>query len=422
MKILVLSYLYPPDVQGGYELGCKQAVDGLRNLGHDVRVVTSTPRTPVTTEPHVHRRFHLTDLWYNATRPNSHPAVNQVWDADAYWFSSHNVHSLIQEIDEFEPDVVYVWMLNGIGGLGLMGCLQYLKVPWVWHLMDEVPAMLCSNDWKVVPGLARGFNRYVSGHYLACSLDLTLRLRAKGIELGGEVEIVPNWVVGDRPEPRADFYRSGRLRVVSAGRITRDKGIDLLVEAARLLRERGVDNFEIDIYGPVVDRTIPNLSRQYGLDDHVHFLGSRPQAEMTALFAEYDLFAFPTETREPFGFAPLEAAARGCVPLVTRGCGIAEWLVHGVHGFKASRRAGNFANAIEAIAVGRVDLAPIGRRVQAVVWRDFHLDAVLPRIERALQRVSMQPRVGAGTTDDAYRMAVIAERLSHAIVQEPFCA
>jgi hypothetical protein len=27
VKVLVVSNLYPPDVMGGYELGCRQAVD-----------------------------------------------------------------------------------------------------------------------------------------------------------------------------------------------------------------------------------------------------------------------------------------------------------------------------------------------------------------------------------------------------------
>ena len=39
MKILVVSNLYPPDVIGGYELGCRQAVDALRARGHDVVAV-----------------------------------------------------------------------------------------------------------------------------------------------------------------------------------------------------------------------------------------------------------------------------------------------------------------------------------------------------------------------------------------------
>ena len=34
MRIVVLSNLYPPDVLGGYEIACAQAVDALRQRGH----------------------------------------------------------------------------------------------------------------------------------------------------------------------------------------------------------------------------------------------------------------------------------------------------------------------------------------------------------------------------------------------------
>ena len=41
MKILALTNLYPPDVQGGYELGCSQVVDALRTRGYDVEVAAA---------------------------------------------------------------------------------------------------------------------------------------------------------------------------------------------------------------------------------------------------------------------------------------------------------------------------------------------------------------------------------------------
>lgn len=424
MKILVLSNMYPPDVLGGYELGCRQVVDGLRGRGHDVRVLTASPRMAGCEDdgPHVVRRLQLNDLWYNATRSRSNPAVNVVWDVDANWVSSHNVHVLIREVEEFRPDVAYPWMLLGVGGLGLLGCLQYLKIPWVWHLMDEVPAQLCATNYRVVAGLARMYDRFVSGRYLACSRAMVERIEAKGVRLAGEVELIPNWIVGDRPAPRSDYYRSGTLRVVSAGRVIREKGVDLLVEAAGLLRARGIEDFVIDIYGPILDRSIPDLSRSLGLSDRVRFHGAVPQAELARRFDEADLFAFPTEEREPFGFAPLEAAARGCVPLMSRACGIAEWLVHRVHCLKVGRTARQFADAMAAVLAGEVDLAPIGRRAQSLAWRDLHLDAILPRVESALARASATDRAGAGSTADAYRMALMAEKLAHALVQEPFCA
>ncbi len=424
MKILVLSNLYPPDVLGGYELGCKQAVDWLRARGHEVRVLTSTPRVPLSArdDPEVFRRFQLNDLWYNATRAHSLPAVNKVWDVDANWFSSHNVHALLQELDCFRPDVVYSWMLTGLGGIGLVGCLQFLGVPCVWHLMDEEPAHLCSTNWRVVPELARLFERFVSCHYAACSRAMIERIEAKGFRLGSDVEIMPNWLVGVRPPPRDRFYRAGTLRIVSAGRVIREKGVDLIVDAARTLVDGGIEQFEVDIYGPIIDRSIPDRARSLGLGERVRFHGAIPQARLMSIFGESDVFAFPTEEREPFGFAPLEAASRGCVPLVSLSCGIAEWLVHRVHCIKVARTPRRFAEAIAEVIRGEIDLAPIGRRAQAASWRDFHRNAILPRIERTLARAADCDRGAGGSSEDAYRMALIAEKLAHAIVQEPFFA
>src|SRR5215471_7385424 len=42
MRILVLSNFYPPYFIGGYELGCRDVVDALKQRGHDVGVLTST--------------------------------------------------------------------------------------------------------------------------------------------------------------------------------------------------------------------------------------------------------------------------------------------------------------------------------------------------------------------------------------------
>ena len=63
MKILVLTNLYPPDVIGGYELGCRQVVDALIDRGHDVRVLTTAPRTPAPHVPHVARELRLSEVW-----------------------------------------------------------------------------------------------------------------------------------------------------------------------------------------------------------------------------------------------------------------------------------------------------------------------------------------------------------------------
>ncbi|WP_435011084.1 glycosyltransferase family 4 protein [Tundrisphaera lichenicola] len=425
MKILVLSNLYPPDVIGGYELGCKQVVDALRDRGHDLRVLTIAPRTPAPHEPHVQRVFKLSEVW-NSNRyvlDANHQVTNRLMQAEATGVSAFNVHALTRAIDEFRPDVAYVWMIVGVGGLGLMGALQHLRVPWLWHLMDDVPVALCRPGGRIIEPLLRELDRQLDGRYLACSRQLVDEIEAGGIRLRPDVDVVPNWVVGRPPEPRADHYKPGEtLRIIAAGQIAPHKGVDILIEAAAKVRARGFENLAVDIYGNVEDPAFPTLVRRLGLDGHVKFPGSRPQSELARLYSTYDVFAFPTWHREPFAFAPLEASWRGCVPLMSQLGGNAEWAVHGVHCLKADRNPDAFADSLVAILDGSVDLGPIARRAAAVIGRDFHLDAQVPRIEQALTSVAGRSRAGAGTSAEAYRMALLAEKLTKVLVQEAACA
>ncbi len=259
---------------------------------------------------------------------------------------------------------------------------------------------------------------YLEGTYLACSRRVVEEIDDPDAILRGSVELVPNWIVGEKP-PRTRFFHGGRLRVASAaGHLCSPKGIELIIEAARLLRQAGRTDFVIDLYGQVMDDTYPSLIRQHDLGEYVRLRGLREQRELAGLYRDYDVFAFPTWEREPFGFAPLEAAAAGCVPVLTNNCGISEWLVHAVHCWKIERTAAALADALIDVLDGRIELEPIGRRVVAVVWRDFHIRRVLPRIEGALARAARQGRLARGDAGEAYHLAVLAEKLTQVLIEE----
>lgn len=423
MRILTLGNLYPPDVMGGYEIVCAQAVEGLRGRGHDVQVLTSSPRLPVPVAPGVHRTLKLTEDRYWVSPPDApEDALLLQRDIESRLINAHNVHSLIDMIQRFAPEVVYVCNLVGIGGLGLMACLQYLGVPWVWQLGDRIPFDVCSARGRLVPALAQEFSRGIHGHFIAVSRQLAETFESDGIRLNGPVEIVPNWITGSRGTPRRARPSGATLRIMSCGRVHREKGVDVLIEAARLLLDDGRDDFRIDVFGDVVDPSIDPLIRRRDLSRHVALMGPRPHREVLELYAEYDLFAFPTREHEPFGLVPLEALAKGCVPVISRRCGIAEWLVHGVHCLKAARNAPAFADVFARVLDGALALEPIARRGEEAVWRDFHIDAVLPRIENALRDASHRPRTAAGSSSDAYRLARLADGLARTFVQEELYA
>jgi glycogen(starch) synthase len=424
VKILVLTNLYPPDFIGGYEIACAQVVDALRERGHDVQVLAAAPRVPVVDPPHIHRRFKLTEEagW----SPSDHwfdPLGMRLRDTESRFINAYNVHALTTFLDEFHPDVVYVCSVIGLGGLALMACLQYLKVPWVWQLGDNVPWVLCSLPQGTFPTLVEEFSRQIRGHYIIVSQRLRDEIEKFGITLRGQVDVIPYWIVGDRPAPRTHFHQPGQtLRVMSAGQVSRHKGVNILIEAAGLLRDAGLTDFRVDIFGKIYDPYFASLIRRLDLADFVQLKGVRPQKELITLYGDYDLFAFPTHEREPFGLVPLEAAARGCVPVISQQCGIAEWLVHAVHCLKADRSPAAFAAAFAAVLRGRVALEPIGRRGAVAAWRDFHIDTILPQIERTLRQAARQSRAGAGTASEAYRLARMAEQLTQVLIQESFVA
>jgi glycosyltransferase involved in cell wall biosynthesis len=342
-----------------------------------------------------------------------HDAVSQrMLQAEACLVSTFNVHATIEAIEDFRPDVVYLWNLIGIGGLGLVALLRLLGIPWVWHLMDCVPRTICHVSGLLVPALAEQFSQQLTGQWIACSQGVVEEIAAAGISLGGRTSVLPNWIMGARRPRVRGYLEDGWLRMVFAGAISEFKGVHIAIGAADLLRRSGFTNFSIDLYGDDRGSPFQEMIDRLQLGDCVVLRGHRPHAEMVELYREYDVMLFPTWSREPMAFAPLEATAHGCVPLLTDTCGNSEWFVHGVHLLKAQRTAGAFASAVRDILDGRVDLETIGRRAADVVWRDFHIDAVAARIERVLDDALRAPRsMPMATPAEAYRLALVAEHL-----------
>jgi glycogen synthase len=421
MKILTLSNLYPPDFIGGYEIACAQVVDALRDRGHDVRVLTAAPRQPVDTPPHILRRFKLADEW-NPNAWGTHLLTYRLHEAESRWVNAYNVHALTTVLEEFDPDVVYVCNLLGLGGLALMACLQYLRVPWAWQLGDCVPRLLCSTGLSAYPTLAEEFTKHIKGHYIVVSSQVLEEIQECGIELKGNVEIIPNWITGQRPPARESYYRGGHLRIMAVGEVGRRKGADVLIESAARLRDAGYEDFSVDLYGRLFDHDLRQLIQKHQLQQHLTLKGVCAHADVMQYYSQYDVLAFPTMPREPFGLVAIEAAGRGCIPLIAWKCGVAEWLVHGVHCLKAERSPEAFARALGAIIDQKINLEPIGRLGAEAAWRDFHIDAILPRIERMLGRAAMQPRRGAGTAAEAYRLARMAELLTRSFLHDAIAA
>jgi glycosyltransferase involved in cell wall biosynthesis len=417
VRLLVVSNLYPPDVEGGYERACAHAVGDLRERGHEVSVLTSVPRTWAPPEPGVLRTLRVANIFDPALGNPPEAGARAHLAVAAEWVDAGNVYRLLDALESARPEVVYVWNVEGLGGLGLLLALQLLGVPWVMQLEDPIPGIVAALRGPRFPQTQRLFLDPLRGRYISVSRHVVEEIRRNGVELAGPVAVLPNWVSGQRPAPRA-WRRDGPLRIMTASVVTRFKGIEVMLQAAARLRDRGHDDFTLDVYGPVLEHDLYGLPHQLGLSDRVTIHGELSQPRLLETYAEHDLLAFPTWRREAFGLTGLEATARGCPVLMTDGCGLSEWLVDGVHCLKAERTPEAFAGAIERVLGGEVDLAAIAARGQRMALDDLHADAVVPRVERELAAAAAEPRGRGRSPEHVYRTAVLAENLATAIIDE----
>ena len=108
------------------------------------------------------------------------------------------------------------------------------------------------------------------------------------------------------------------------GRGFRKKGLDVLLEACSLLKQRQ-RSIKLDIAG-LNEKPVDRLRLQImGLTGTVRYLGFCKN--MDEVYRQSQVLVLPSRV-EPFGMAPVQAMQRGLVPIVSRVSGVAEVLSH----------------------------------------------------------------------------------------------
>jgi glycosyltransferase involved in cell wall biosynthesis len=188
--------------------------------------------------------------------------------------------------------------------------------------------------------------------------------------------------------------RSGedQVNVLYAGRITREKGAELLVETFLAARERD-PRLQLVLAGggPEAERVRERVG------EHATFLGWLEGAELARVYASADVFLFPSGT-DTFGQVILEAQASGLAVLAVGVGGPVALIEDGVTGLLREADVEQLADAL-------VELA--GARMLRERLAQAALGAVRERTwERAMERLALGYRWaldGARWTPDETR-------------------
>jgi colanic acid/amylovoran biosynthesis glycosyltransferase len=198
----------------------------------------------------------------------------------------------------------------------------------------------------------------------------------------------------------------GPFRILTVGTLRECKGLPDLIEACRMLADRGV-SFECAIVGDGEERRdLERLIRSHGLEDRIRITGFLAQEELIPLYQEAGVVTLPALSESHFGIPNilLEALAVGtpiiCTPLPS----LSEFMVDGVHGiFVPEQSPKMLADAIEALARDPERCRAIGAAGRREIESLFDAEKNVAALDRLFRSASNPATASPSTTHETTR-------------------
>src|SRR5512132_2701126 len=358
---------------GGLGVHVTELAAGLQRRGHDVHVITrrnGQHHYDCIDGVHYHRVDHgLSD--------NFVECMEYMCKAMA-----HRFHEVTSVIGTFELTHAHDWsaanamkyVMDGYGTPGVltMHSTEYGRCGNVFHdgfarWIRDTEAAGCHNASAVI----------AVSHFLADELGRIYQVS------NGKVHIVPNGVsyhaYNGFIDPAAVKGRYGIApmapTILAIGRMTAQKGMDMLVEAVPMVLASYPETKFILIGGGPEKDAIVRRAHEVGAAHTIVFLESPSREECIDLKRAVDVVVVPSRN-EPFGIVVLEAWAAGKPVVATLAGGPREFIWHDVNGFLVDSNPGGLAHGIGSLLADHEHSRALGANGRRAVEDRFHGDNV----------------------------------------------
>jgi glycosyltransferase involved in cell wall biosynthesis len=273
MKILLSSYLYHPSV-GGIESVSKILAEKFAAAGNEVHVITQTAGDAI---PGANYRL--------TRRPSITKLIGLLRWSDLFFQNNISLRSLIPALLLRKPILVVhqTWLQNKRGGIGWNNRLKHVLLRFATNV-----------------AISKAVADRISGH---------------------------SFVIGNPCDDTV--FRllpsiSRERNLIFVGRLVSDKGVDLLLQAVKLLQDDGVmPDLTIVGSGPE-KKNLESLAIELSLGRQVIFAGQKSGGALAELLNRHRVLVVPSRWAEPFGVVALEGIACGCVVVGSENGGLKE--------------------------------------------------------------------------------------------------
>jgi glycogen(starch) synthase len=413
MRILFISNYYPPFEVGSYEQLCKDVADRLAAQGHQVAILTSDHQGEG-------RRAGTGEGIYRQLRigPSSGRGA-------APWLefftarrakTRRNLESFRRVLDEFQPEVVFIWNLQGLPTELAEACERRQELTVAYWLAGYTPAEP-DGYWRYWEGKPAGFLPRLVKSLLGPLAFRIMAAEGKPIRprmqhaavvshymrethiaagtLPADARVITNGVDYER------FYRpvgpreETTLKLLVAGRVSNDKGVHTAVDAlAHLAGQPELPKATLSIAGSgslLYRRELQAHIAANKLEDSVQFLGFFPREEMPRLMFDHDVLLLPSIYPEAFSRVVLEGMAAGLAVVGSTAGGTCELILDGQNGHTfAPEDSAGLASKLSSLLKDDSLRQRLARAGQKQVEEAYTLEIMVTRIEQFLEEALLE--------------------------------
>lgn len=333
MKILMLTWEYPPRIVGGIARVVNDLSKRLIKDGHEVTVVTYREgNAPYYEDDKGVQVYRIDNYMIN---PNNF--IDWIMQMNFNMIAKAN--ELIAKKGNFDVIHAHDWLvayaaktLKNSYDIPIVSTIHATEAGRNSGIHDEVQRYINDTEWMLT---YESTEVVVNSNYMKCELQRLFGLPFEKINVvaNGINTNMFNTVERDY-NFRRQYSADNEKIILFMGRLVYEKGIQHLISAMpKILQGYHDSKLVIAGKGGMIEELKAQVNSM-GIGNKVYFTGYMDAKQVCKMYKSADVSVFPS-TYEPFGIVALEAMLAGVPVVVSDVGGLNEIVEHGINGMKS---------------------------------------------------------------------------------------
>ena len=376
MKILMLTWEYPPRIVGGIARVVHDLYKRLIKDGHEVTVVTYRDNADVPE--------YENDKGVNVYRVDNymiHPNNFIDWIMQLNFNMLSKATEIINKEGGFDVIHAHDWLvtyaaksLKNAYDIPIVATIHATEAGRNSGIHDETQRYINDTEWLLT---YEATEVIVNSNYMKNEIQ-----RLFGLPFD-KINVIPNGInlsnftgIERDYDFRRQYAMDNEKIILYVGRLVYEKGVQHLIAAMpKILSNYHDAKLIIAGRGGMMDELRAEASN-LGLNDKIYFTGYLNSKQVQKMYKCADVAVFPS-TYEPFGIVALEAMLAGVPTVVSDVGGLDEIVTHGVDGMKSyAGNANSIADSVTALLYDHQLATNVSKKAKQKVKDQFNWEKI----------------------------------------------